>query len=299
MRWGKQAVGRGLRLCVAGLFALALVHQSTVARAESNAAPTALLLLKSSSPQGNEVSFGSGATSVGAAARAIRESFESAGIRFVSAAGMTPSLGEAPSGLPLSDSAALEMASKAGAQICVVVGITVVAKGKIRATQLVSHQARLRIRVLDAQSGQAVTDTTTKRYGYASALAPSSTAAVASAISAIGAAFRKGWQERWKAPSAQAASALTLTIRGAQGWRPIASVLKQLAASKGVRFVHALEIDASQVRLSVSTTLSTASLVASLRRTRLLGATLSVVNSGDSITMTVQTNAPRAVMNNG
>jgi hypothetical protein len=220
-------------------------------------------------------------------------------MRFVSSPGVAANLGDPPSGLPLSDAAAIDMARQAGASVCVVVGIGVRAMGKIRATQLVAQEARLRIRVLDASAGAVVADTSTKRFGYAADAGQAAGSAQAASIAELGKSLDGKLRARWPTTSAASGSALTLQIGGAQGWRPVAAILNQLAASKGIKFVHALEIQSSQVRLSVSTTMSAASLVALLQRTRIYQGTISVVSAGNTITMQVRALPSGVPLSNG
>ncbi len=265
-----------------------------------DSAPTALLLLQASSAQGSEVSFGPGASRSGGAARGIREYFDAVGVRFVSApSDSSPSSAGPGAGLPLPNASALELSRRAGASICVLVGIAVEAKGKIRATSLLSHQANLHIRVLDVASGDVVLDTRTSRFGYDQNPGLSSASALAASISALGSSFKSALRRRWHAPAKVSGPTLSLTIVGATGWRPVASVLKQLAASKGLRYMHALQINSSQVRLSIATAMSTASLVASLRRTRISGGAVAVLSSGSAITMTLIMKPPTSSMPNG
>jgi len=285
-------------LCALIALCLTLLASGT-ALAETAANPrSAVLLLKASSGQGTETSFGRGHT-VGSASRAIREPFEAAGFKFLATDNLTPPVGDAPSGLPLSDSAALHMAREAGASICVVVGITAKAKGKIRATKLVSHEAKLRLRVLVVGSGEVVANLSASRFGYGPSTSQSVSAAMASALAAVAKEVASPLRKRWPTPSASGASAISLTINGATGWRPIASILKQLAASKGIKFVHALEIGSSQVRLSVSSAMSAGSLVSILRRTRIANGTLSVVTSGNTITVSLRMAVATSPINHG
>lgn len=288
----------GLRCLIAGWLAFAFLLWSPMAEAQTSSGPTAVLLLKTSSAQGSTASFGRSAVP-SAAARALREPFEAQGMRFVRAAGVAVNLGDPPGGLPLSDAAAIDMARQAGASVCVVVGIGLRAVGKIRATQLVAHEARLRIRVLDAGAGAVVADTSTKRFGYAPDADQAAGSAQAASIAALGKSLDGKLRARWPAQAAASGSALTLQIGGAQGWRPVASILKQLAASKGIKFVHALAIQGSQVRLSVSTAMSAASLVALLQRTRIHQGTISVISAGNTITMEVRALPSGVPLSNG
>jgi hypothetical protein len=191
------------------------------------------------------------------------------------------------------------MARQAGASICVVVGIAAKPKGKIRATKLVSNAASLRIRILATDSGEAVADLKTKRFGYGQGDSQAASAAMAAAIAEVSSEVATHLRKLWPTPSALSGSARVLSIQGANGWRPIASILKQLAASKGIKFVHALEIGSTGVRLSVSSSMSAASLVAILRRTRIANGSLSVVSSGNSISLTLRMSTPSSPINHG
>lgn len=292
----KQGRPSWLSLCLV-LIAF-ILGSGGVAMAEGNAQRSALLLLKTTSPQGSEVTFGSGASS-SAAARALREPFEALGIRFVSSPAVAAAADDAPKGLPLSDAAALAMAAKAGTDICVVAGIAVAAKGKIRATQLRAYLATLRIRVLDVKTGAALVDVSTRRHAYAQDAGQGSTAAIAGSITLLGTDFSRKLRAHWPPASESKGAASVVRITGAQGWRPVAAVLKQLAASKGIQFVHALEIQGDQVQLAVSTTMSSGSLVALLQRTRIHDGSVAVVSSGNTITMSIRMSATTSIIDNG
>ncbi len=275
-----------------------LVSSAALAEGAPATARSAVLLLKASSDQGTEASFGRGGTSA-RSARALREPFETAGFEFVSAKGVTPPVGDVPSDLPLSDAAALEMARQVGASLCVVVGLVANSKGKIRATKLVSHEARLRVRVLTVGTGEVVADLKARRFGYGPSASQSASSASTAVVTEVGKNLAPMLRKRWPVTSAGSATALSLTINGASGWRPIAAILTQLAASKGIKYVHTVEIGSSQVRLSVSSALSAASLVSILRRTRIANGALTVVASGNIITIRLRMSTPASPINNG
>lgn len=285
-------------LCALVALSFTLLASATALADSAANSRSAVLLLKASSAQGSETSFGRG-HAAGSASRAIREPFEAAGFKFLATDGLTPPVGDAPSGLPLSDAAALHMAREVGASICVVVGISAKPKGKIRATKLVSHQARLRLRVLAVDSNEVVANLSVIRFGYGPNTSQSASAAMTSALAAVAKEVAVPLRKRWPIPSASSGAAISLTINGATGWRPIASILQQLAASKGIKFVHALEIGSSQVRLSVSSAMSAASLVSILRRTRIASGTLSVVTSGNTITVSLRMAAAASPIDHG
>lgn len=296
MIWNSTA----MRAALWGLLVLgiALFQPASLAQAESRPAPRALLLLKTTSPKGSVATFGRSATE-GAASRALKEPFKKLGIQFLSTSDLTPTVGEAEAGLPLSDSAAMDMARQAGAGISVVVGIEVQSSGVIRATPLVSHHALLHLRVIDVTAGEVVFDASVRAPGYDANADQSVALSVSRAVTKVGQGLVPKLLLHWPRESNEKGTALSLMVSGADSWRPVAAILQRLAATKGVQYVHALEIQPSQVRLSVSSRQSIASLVASLRRTRIYKGSLSVSVSGNSITIRLQMSAPSAPVNHG
>jgi hypothetical protein len=270
--------------------------RAEVAPAAASAAPKALLLLKTSSSEGSTVSFGRSAVD-GAISRAIKEPFEKLGIQFVSARELAVPVGEATRGLPLSDGVATEMARQAGATISVIVGISMQSQGVIRATQLLSQKASLRLRVIDVAAGELAFDTSVSAYGYHKSRDQGDTLAMAKAVSRAAESLVPELVARWPGNSAAQEASLIVTVTGADSWRPLAAILQRLAATRGVEAVHAIEIDSERVRLAVSSRQSISSLIATLRRTRIYNGTIAVTVSGNAIAIHLQMSSPTPVSN--
>lgn len=275
---------------------LGMASLASSARAEgAAAAPRALLLLKTSSAGGTTANFGRSATE-GLMSRALKEPFKKLGIAFVSAKELTPSVGEAEAGLPVSDGSAAEMARQAGASIAVIVGIRAQSQGPIRATPFLSQKASLRLRVIDVVTGDVAFDTRLSAYGYHYHKSEGQGArlAMAKAIARANEKLLPEIRTRWSSAKAKG-KALIVTVSGADSWRPLAAILQRLAMTKGVESVHAIEIGRDRVRLAVSSRQSISSLIANLRRTRIYNGTIAVTVSGNAIAISLQMRATTPV----
>ena len=266
------------------MFAVLAIAQ-TGAQAEGRKPRPSLLLLKTSTPQQALSNYGPGASS-SAAARSIKTPLEKLGLEFVSATGLTVKASqELDGGLPVSNESALDLARQAGAELVIVVGIEVKGEGSIRATTLVGHVAHLHLRVLDVASSAELSEARIQAPAYHQEPGHGAALAMTKAISEANTALAAKIGVRSSATSQN--EALAISITGAQGWRSVASILRGLAATKGVEAVHLVSVQDSSVQLQVFSKQSAASLVGSLRRTRIHKGSLSVRSSNSSITVTV------------
>lgn len=288
-----------MRILVASTIAVGLISLGHPLLANADAPvtrPRAALFLTSESPLGSFATFGPEATRGSDATRAVMEIFKSVGVEQVSIH-ETSHPRSLEKDLPLDDSAALALAGQAAAGLAVVAGIVGKDEGKIRATDLVGQGVDFRIRVLEVGSGAVLFDRNSHRAGYGSdakqAFSQATSIAIQEATKGLDGLLRARFTE------AGDATALTLTIKGATGWRPIAAVFQKLAATKGVRAVHAMEIADSRVKLRVSSQQSAATLVASLRRTRIANGRISVRMEGNSIAIVILMNVPVDPVVNG
>jgi len=258
------------------------------ARAES---PKAVLLLAAQSDAGTVVTFGRDAQENGPLSRLVRAPFETSGIAIVSTKETAiPTGGSASEGLPLSDDAAVSIAQSVGANVAIVVGVAATSDGHLRATSLVGERAQVRIRVLDVVSGRAIFDGrgSAASYGAEAQLARSvgSSKAVAQASRGLEAKLMM----QWPAPS-KTLGRLSLSITGAESWRSVASILRSLAATRGVSALHAMEIGPGRVVLSLESQQGAAQVVDSLRRARIHNGSLSVQLSGATLLVRVIMNS--------
>tara|TARA_R110002073_G_scaffold103664_12_gene234809 strand:- start:20352 stop:21218 length:867 start_codon:yes stop_codon:yes gene_type:complete len=263
---------------------VALVSASAASFAQ---APKAVLLMAATSEAGTVVTFGRDAQESGPLSRLVRAPFEAAGMTLVSAKDIALPTGSAPpEGLPLTDQAASSIAQAAGAGVAIIVGVAAASDGKLRATALVGQQAKVRVRVLDVASGRAIFDSRGDSASYAAeaqlARSVGSTQAIAKATRGLEAKLIL----QWPAPNTSQGR-LSVSITGAEGWRSVASILRSLAATRGVRALHALEIQPGRVVLSLESQQGAAQVVDSLRRARIHNGSLSVQLSGASLAVRV------------
>jgi len=261
------------------VFLVVLCGAGPTARAEP---PRAVLLLVAQSEGGTVATFGRDGIDAGPLARSIQDPFEKSGIHFVPATAAAPVMGAAPGGLPLGDAAARTMAEGAGAGIAVVVGLVAASQGSIRATSLVGQVATIRLRVIDVLSGKVVFD----RKATAAAYGPEDTQARASASRRVILQGSRGllatvlreWPDQFHSKGE-----LTVIVTGAEGWRPITTVIRSLVATRGVSDLHALQISPERVFFTLQSQQGEAQVVNSLRRARIADGKLSVQISGDAI----------------
>lgn len=267
-----------------GLAVLFVVLHAGAAQAQaaSPSAPKAVLLLAESNGQSSTVSFGKSGVSGSQAAQQLKAQLEKLGIVFVSSSEITPMVGERLPGLPLSDQAAAHIAQQVGARLAVNVGIIGRSEGPIRATSLVGQAVEVRIRVLDLVAGETVFDSQLRHAGYgqdvALAYRVASERALATVLPTLSATVASRLPRE-----ARAGGGMSIRIRGAQGWREVAAILSRLASTQGTEAVHAIEIREDMVHLRVQSALSAASLVSSLRRTRIPNGSLAVMARGSDI----------------
>ncbi len=277
------------------LLVLSLAICSLLVGSAQAQAGSAVVLLAAHSESGTVTTFGSSAATGGPLARVVQGPIQRAGFSIVPASELAaPAGASGTDGLPLGDAAAIAMAQSAGASLAVVVGVVSRSEGRLRATSHVGHRAKVAIRLLDVATGRAVFSSTadSAAYGASDALARSlaSSKALARAV--------RGMQAKLflRAPNSEEGQGrLSLQITGADGWRSIASILRTLAATRGVSEVNALEIRPNRVVLSIASKQGAAHVVESLRRARIHNGSVSVQLSGSSLAVRVIMNSPSTV----
>lgn len=256
----------------------------------------AVLLVAESDGSASTVNFGSSGVSGTELSRLLEEPLEKLGIHLLPTAGHSPMVGEPLPGLPLADAASATLASDAGARLAITVGLSGRAEGPIRGTQLVGHAVELRIRVLDVLAREAIFDKQLRLSGYGNDDALAHKMAASRAASKLVPALRSSLASR--VPRDGAGAAVSIRIRGAQGWREVGAIISKLASTQGVQAVNALEIRADLIRLGVSGNLSAAAIVSSLRRARIPNGTLAVMASGNEISIELTiTNTSQPILN--
>lgn len=284
----------------AALVLLAVCMQVGVAQAQASApsAPKAVLLLAESNGESGTVSFGKSGVSGSEAGRQLKAQLEKLGVVFVSTSGVTPLVGERLPGLPLGDQAAANLARQVGARLAVNVGIVGRSEGPIRATSLVGQAVEVRIRVLDLGTGEAIFDKQLRHAGYGSDAAVAHKLASERALGKLLPALSASVSSRLPR-EATSDRGMSIQIRGAQGWREVAAILSRLASTQGTEAVHAIEIREDLVHLRVQSALSAASLVSSLRRTRIPNGSLAVIARGNDIAIELTITNPNQPLING
>lgn len=289
------------RLFAALLLALvAVVGDARSARAQASAQvapPRVVVLLASEAGQDRYATFGAEGVDGGDALRLLRAPFEAAGMPIASAAGLSPSITEAPQGLPLGDAAASELGKRAGASLVVIAGVIGANPTHVRATQLMGQEVSVRVRVLDLQAQNVLYDASETASGYGADLSQALLAASQKAITKLSRPLPSMLAQRYG--RRDEGDAIEIVITGAPGWRPVASVFQKLAATRGIQAVHLQQLNVQRVVLRVHSQQSAASLVAALRRTRIVGGTISAQSAGQSISVSIQMNAPTTPVLNG
>ncbi len=268
------------------LLALVLptVLVATTARAQS---AKAVLLLAAKSDSGTVVTFGRDAQEQGPLSRLVQAPFASSGISMLSAKDVAiPTSTSAPKGLPLDDAAASAIARGVGASVAIVVGVSAASDGRLRATSFVGERVQVRVRVIDVASGQAIFESKAKAAAYGAEAQLARSVASSKAVAKATRGLEAKLMLHWPAPS-KSQGHLSLSIRGAESWRSVASILRSLAATRGVTALHALEIGPGRVVLSLESRQGAAQVVDSLRRARIHNGSLSVQLSGSSLAVRV------------
>lgn len=269
------------------LWVLTLCLSSTAARAQGQ---SAVLLMTAKGDQGTVSTFGPGAVEGGPLARTITAPLKKAGVGIVSAKAASTEPTRAGNGLPMGDESAIACAVEVGASIAVLVGVEASDDGPVRATRLVGQRARVRIRVLDVSTRRSLFDGKGEAasYGREATLARSQASSKAITRASRGLAANL----IVRAPNPQQSGALVLTVQGADSWRAIATIIRSLAATRGVSDMHALEIRPDRIVFSLRSMQGAAQVVAGLRRAQIRNGSLSVQLAGNALDVRVVMNSP-------
>jgi hypothetical protein len=182
------------------------------------------------------------------------------------------------------------VAQAAGANIAIIVGVSATSDGGLRAMSFVGERAQVRIRVLDVASRRAVFDGRGSAASYGAEAQLARSVASSKAVAHASRGLEAKLMMQWPAPS-KTLGRLSLAITGAEGWRSVASILRSLAATRGVSAVHAMEIGPGRVVLSLESQQGAAQVVDSLRRARIHNGSLSVQLSGATLLVRVIMNS--------
>ncbi|HLU68615.1 MAG TPA: hypothetical protein VKZ63_20180 [Kofleriaceae bacterium] len=245
-------------------------------------APTAVLLLVVTTPEGTAATFGQGGGQAGPAGEALAREVEALGFQLRSAAGQTVAVsGEGDPLLPVGDQAALDLARRLGASSAWVVGLDVRPDGPIRGTRLTGAAGRGKLRVLDVAAGSAVASAEAVGAGYDAALAPAAAAAGRDAIARLAASVTGEVRSRWP-KAASGGPTVLIRLRGARTWSSISAIIHRLGATEGVRAVHPRQVWQGRVALAVDTGLSAARVAAAVERARLPRGTVRAAARGSA-----------------
>ncbi len=257
-----------------------------VAKAEDRA----VILLSAQSEAGRQSTFGTGSVTGGPLARAVAGPVKAAGLAVAPLESVaTPEPGAGA--LPTSDEAAIAVAQAAGAALAVVVGVTAKSEGKLRATAQMGYRAEAYVRVLDVATSRSLFDARAKAAAYGASPGNARSRAGSKALSRALRGLTAKLMVHGSAGQPKAGR-LALNITGADGWRAIASILRSLAATRGVSDVAATEIRPGRVVLSIASQQGAAQVVESLRRTRIYHGTLAVQLAGAVLDVRVVMSSP-------
>lgn len=224
-----------------------------------------------------------GQYSAGFVGNTIAESFEARGFSVASTAGLPLQVtSEAAPGLPAGDSAAIELATRVGAGGAIVCGVQAQASGRIRGTLLYGALAKVRIRALDAQTGEVVTTHDAEGVGFgtdaADAAARAARDGLGQAVRSLGFSLAQYWP-----PPATADNALLVTVRGAPTWRGIRAVIAQLEGTPGITKVTPRQFSRGRAVLAVSTRIGARRVAASARAADLPAGAAAIRIEGDAV----------------
>lgn len=219
----------------------------------------------------------------GFVASSLAESFKARGFDVASTAGLPLQVSAgAEAGLPASDSAAIELCQRVGAGGAIIAGIQSEARGRIRGTLLFGAIATVRVRALDAASGDVVTTLEAQGVGFGAGAEDAATRAardgIARAVRQLGRALAQYWP-----PPAVADNALLVTVRGASTWRTIGAVIHQLEGTPGIDNVTPRQFSRGRAVLAVSTRIGARRVAAAARAASIPGSSAAIRIEGDAI----------------
>ena len=259
--------------------------------------PTAILLLKVTTPSGTITTFGQGGGSGGEAGAALARELDAMGFSLRQTAGQSVAVsasGEAPEGdaqalLPVGDQAAVDLARRVGASAAWVVGIDIRPDGTIRGTHLLGAAGRAAVRVLDATAGNVVAQGQVDGAGYDAGLPGAAEMAARELSQHIARAVESGVTGRWPPSGATRGGPVVLVhVRGARTWNPVAALIHRLGGLSGVSAVDASEVTRGRITLAVATSLAPGKLAAALLQTRLPSGRLSATPRGDQVEVEIR-----------
>jgi hypothetical protein len=245
--------------------------------------PTAVLLLKRTTPERTVTTFGKeGALASDVAQTMVRE-MEGLGLKVASAAGQSVAVtGESDPRLPIGDAAALELARRVGATSAWVVGIEVRADGRVRATRLEGAAGHGALRVLDVGSGNAVGNAEVDGAGFDTSPGGAAVMAARDISERLARAVGGEVASRWPVVSAGGGPAVTVRVRGARTWGSISAIIRRLGTTEGVLAIHPREVRRGRIALSVDTRLPASKIAAAAERARLPTGTARAAARGDT-----------------
>ena len=225
------------------------------------AAPrAATVLMRVINPGGVTATYGAGASAEIPASEAVTGVVQATGMSVVAA----PSSGAAarPDGdLPLDDAAARALATEAGAQVAVIVSVSIEGTGPVRASRQTGALAQARVRVLGAD-GTLLGEGSARGGAYAGSEVPAANGAltraaalaVAAALPAPGGGVAGAPPPPAPPPPLTAGKGEVLVrVRGTTSWNAIAALRQQLATTAGVQRVRVGRLSADEVVLAVAT----------------------------------------------
>lgn len=259
----------------------AAVLLATVSEARADR-PTAVLLLKRSTPDRTVTTFGKEGLDPNDVAQTMVREIEGLGFKMASATGQAIAItGESNPRLPIGDGPAIELARKVGATSAWVVGIDVRADGRVRATRLEGAAGKGALRVLDVASGNAVGTAEVDGAGFDTSPGGASTMAARDISERLARAVSGDVASRWPVASAGSGAAVVVRVRGARTWGSIAAVIRRLGTTEGVVAVHAREVRRGRIALAVDTRLPASRIASAAERARLPSGTARAAARGD------------------
>jgi hypothetical protein len=245
--------------------------------------PSAVLLLKVTTPDGTSASFGRGGDDGGAAGAALAREIQALGLRLRSAGGeaVAVSSSEGDPLLPVGDEAGVELARRLGASSVWIAGVDVRSDGPIRSTKLQGAIARGKLRVLDAERGELIAEAEAEGAGFERAVAQAAAAAARDVSQRLAGSASGRVSGRWSAAASTGGPQIVVRVRGATTWASIAALIHKLGGTSGIDAVHAREVLRGRIALGVETRLAPARVASALQQARLPSGTLTVQARGE------------------
>ncbi len=253
------------------------------APSEGGTGPSAVLLLKVTTPDGTSANFGRGGDDGGAAGAALGREIQALGLRLRSAGGeaVAVSFSEGDPLLPVGDEAAVDLARRLGASSVWIAGVEVRSDGPIRSTRLQGAIGRGKLRVVDAERGELIAEAEAEGAGFDRAVGQAAAAAARDVSQHLAGAASGKVSGRWSAAASTGGPQVVVRVRGAQTWASVAALIHKLGGTSGVDAVHAREVVRGRIALGVETRLAPARVASALQQARLPAGTLTVQARGE------------------